>query len=44
MGLWYGLLSFREKERNYILAKIGISIGLVLLIIWVVIIITGLMR
>ena len=38
------LLSFREKERNYILAKIGISIGLVLLIIWVVIIITGLMR
>lgn len=44
MGMWYGLLSFGEKDRNYILAKIGISISLVLLIVWVVIIITGFVR
>ena len=44
MGMWFGLLSFTEKERNYILAKIGISISLVLLIVWIVIIITGFVR
>lgn len=42
MGVWYGLRSLREKERNYILAKIGLSICLVLMIVWIVIIITGL--
>lgn len=44
MGMWYALLSFAEKERNYILAKIGLSICLVLLIVWSVIIITGFVR
>lgn len=44
MGMWYGLLSFAEKERNYILAKIGLSICLVLLIVWSVIVITGIVR
>ena len=44
MGLWYGVCSFTEKDRNYILAKIGLSISLVLLIVWGVIIITGIVR
>lgn len=44
MGLWHSLRSFREKERNYILAKIGLSISLALVIIWTVIIIIGLSR
>lgn len=44
MGLWFGFLSFREKERNYILAKMGIGISLVLVILWGVVIITGFMR
>ena len=44
MGLWYGVRSFMEKDRNYILAKIGISISVVLVIVWAVIIITGIVR
>ena len=44
MGLWYGVRSFMEKDRNYILAKIGISICVVLVIVWAVIIITGIVR
>lgn len=44
MGLWFGILSFREKERNYILAKIGIGISLVLIILWGVVLITGFTR
>lgn len=40
-ALWYGFLAFREKERNYILARIGTWMSLVLLILWTVIIITG---
>lgn len=44
MGLWFGLQSFREKERNYILAKIGISVCLVLLAAWIAIVITGFIR
>ncbi|MCD7994625.1 MAG: hypothetical protein LUK37_23730 [Clostridia bacterium] len=44
MGLWYGGCSFMEKDRNYILAKIGISISVVLVIVWAVIIITSIVR
>ena len=44
MGLWYGVRSFMEKDRNYILAKIGISICVVLVIVWAVIIVTGIVR
>ncbi len=43
-SLWYGFLSFREKDRNYILARIGIGLGVVLTIVWLVIIITGIFR
>ena len=42
MGIWYGILSFLEKDCNYILSRIGISIEVVLMIIWAVIMITGL--
>ena len=44
VGIWYSLRSFAEKNRKYILAKLGLSISLVLLIVWVVIIITGAAR
>ena len=44
MGVWFGILSFQEKERNYILAKIGVGISLVLVIFWGVIIVTGFIR
>lgn len=43
-AMWYGLLSFVEKEKNYILAKIGCGLSLVLIIVWIVIIITGVVR
>ena len=44
MGVWFGILSFQEKERNYILAKIGVGMSLVLVIFWGVIIVTGFIR
>lgn len=44
MGIWYGALSFTEKNRNYILARIGLGICVVLGIVWAVIIITGIFR
>lgn len=40
-GLWYGILSFTEDNCNYILAKIGIALEGILIIIWTVIIIIG---
>lgn len=44
VGLWFGLQAFGEKESNYILAKIGIIVCLVLLIVWLIIVITGFIR
>lgn len=44
MGIWYGVLSFTEKNHNYILARIGLGICVVLGIVWTVIIITGIFR
>lgn len=41
IGLWFSLLSFMEKEKNYILAKISLGICGVILILWVMIIIVG---
>ena len=40
-GLWYGILSFTEDNCNYILAKIGIALEGILIIIWAVILIIG---
>lgn len=40
-AVWYGIRSFREKEKNYILARIGTGIGCVLILAWVVMILLG---
>ncbi|MDD3252568.1 MAG: hypothetical protein PHV18_08415 [Lachnospiraceae bacterium] len=42
LALWYGGLSFLEKEMNYILAKAAIAVSGVLLIFWISMIIVGL--
>lgn len=42
MGFWYSFLSFREKEKNYILAKISTGLCLVVVIFWLMIIVVGL--
>lgn len=44
VSLRYGALSFKEKEKNYILAKIGVSAGAVLTILWIVIMLVGIRR
>lgn len=41
VGIRYGIVSFREKDKNYILAKIGTYINGVLAIIWLVMILIG---
>ena len=43
-SLIYGRLSFREKEKNYILAKIGTAAGGILVILWLVMIMIGFKR
>lgn len=37
----YGVFSFFEKEKKYILSKIGMGISLCLIILWAVLIIIG---
>ena len=44
MGLWYGVRSFMEKDRNYIVAKRGIRTCVVLVSEWAGIIRTGIVR
>lgn len=44
VGLRYGYLSMREKEKNYILAKIGICVCGILDILWLVMILIGFRR
>lgn len=41
VGIRYSFLSFREAEKNYILAKIGTSVCGALAIIWLVMILIG---
>lgn len=41
-GLWFSFLSFREKEKNYILARISTGLCSVVVIFWLMIIIVGL--
>lgn len=41
VGVRYGYLSFREKEKNYILAKIGTAAAGFLTILWFVMILIG---
>lgn len=40
-SLVYGIRSFFEEEKKYILSKIGIAISVVLIILWTVLIIIG---
>lgn len=40
-GIWYGVKALLEKERNYILAKISLGTGGVLVLGWLVVIIIG---
>lgn len=42
VSLIYGALSFLEKEKKYILSKIGMAVSGLLIIIWAVLIIIGL--
>lgn len=42
-GMWYGIISFMEKEMNYILARIAIAICGVLLVFWISMLIVGLL-
>ena len=40
-ALVYGITSFREKEKNYIVAKIATAVGAVLALFWVCMLIVG---
>lgn len=42
-SLWYGLLSFMEKEKNYVLTKIGMGISGTLLVFWICVLISGIL-
>lgn len=42
MGIWFGFISFMEKEKNYILAKIGVGIALVVIIFWLMVLVVAL--
>ncbi len=43
-SLAYGFFSFLEKDKKYILSKIGIGISGFLIIFWIVLIIIGIKR
>ena len=40
-SIGYGVLSFFEKEKKYILSRIGMGISATLVILWIVLIIIG---
>lgn len=42
IAIWYGAISFLEDDKNYILAKFGIGISVLLLAAWTGIIMIGL--
>lgn len=44
VSLAYGILSFFEKEKKYILSKIGLGISTGLILLWIVLILIGLKR
>lgn len=41
-GIRYGYASFKEMDKNYIMAKIGTVVGSVLAIVWLIMILIGL--
>lgn len=44
VSIKYGFASLKESKRNYILAKIGMTIGGFLVILWLVMILIGIRR
>lgn len=42
VAVWYGGISFLEDDKNYVLAKLGIALGVLMLAGWAVIIKIGL--
>lgn len=40
-GIVYGLCSFMDKEKNYILSKLGISLGIIITATWIIMILIG---
>ncbi len=42
IAIWYGIIAFWEDDKNYILAKLGIGVSLLMLAAWTGIIIIGL--
>ncbi|MEG0216086.1 MAG: calcium:proton exchanger [Hungatella sp.] len=40
-AVWYGVASFYEKDMNYILAKIGIVIGTIVIVFWLLMMMIG---
>ncbi|MCI8886456.1 MAG: calcium:proton exchanger [Hungatella sp.] len=42
LALWYGGISFLEDDKNYILAKLGIALSVLLLAGWTAVITIGL--
>jgi len=41
-AIWYGGISFLEDDKNYILARLGIGISILMLVGWAVVIAVGL--
>lgn len=41
LGLWYSVHAFREKEKNYILARISLPVSGILVFAWLVMIMIG---
>lgn len=44
IAMWYGASSFLEKEMNYILSKISMTVSGILLVFWFCMILVGLIR
>ena len=42
IAIWYGAISFLEDDKNYILAKLGIGVSVLMLAAWTGIIMIGL--
>lgn len=41
LGMWYGVISFLEKEKNYLLARLSLGLGGLQVFTWILIIIIG---
>ena len=41
-AIWYGGISFLEDDKNYILARLGIALGVLMLAGWAAVVAIGL--